>query len=50
KHQVHCIAEFSHLGWENTYKKIDRVLLSGMEPTHPRHVAYDGRFDAVAEY
>ncbi|MFC6730015.1 PHP-associated domain-containing protein [Natronoarchaeum mannanilyticum] len=43
-------AEFAHLGWENSWKKVDRILLSGREPTHPRHEAYDGRFDDVAVY
>jgi predicted metal-dependent phosphoesterase TrpH len=49
-HALRRHAEFAHLGWENSWKKIDRLFLSGMEPTHPRHVAYDGRFDDVASY
>jgi len=49
-HALRCRAEFAHLGYENSWKKLDRVLLSGMEPTHPRHVAYHGRFDDVAVY
>lgn len=49
-HRARCLAEFAHLGWENSWEKIDRVLLSGMEATHPDHVAYDGRFDDVAVY
>lgn len=49
-HRARCLAEFTHLGWENTWEKIDRVLLSGMEATHPDHVAYDGRFDEIAVY
>lgn len=49
-HRLRCLAEFAHLGWENSWEKIDRVLLSGMEATHPDHVAYDGRFDDVAVY
>lgn len=49
-HRLRCLAEFGHLGWENSWQKIDRVLLSGMEATHPRHVAYDGRFEDVAVY
>jgi len=49
-HRLECLAEFAHLGWENSYLKADRVLLSGTEPTHPRHVAYGGRFDDVAVY
>jgi predicted metal-dependent phosphoesterase TrpH len=44
------LAEFVHLGYENTWEKIDRVLLSGMEATHPGHVAYGGRFDDVRVY
>ncbi|MFP4530991.1 MAG: PHP domain-containing protein [Halodesulfurarchaeum sp.] len=50
EHDLRRAAEFAHLGWENTWKKFDRLLLSGMEPTHPDHVAYDGRFDDVAVY
>lgn len=50
RHKARCRAEFFHLGYENSYKKVDRVLLSGMEPTHPRHIAYEGRFDDVAVY
>lgn len=46
-HQVRCLTEFAHLGYENTVEKIDRVLRSGMEPTHPGHVTYAGRFDDV---
>ncbi len=42
--------EFVHLGWENTWKKFDRVYLSGTEPTHPSHVAYGGEFDDVRVY
>jgi len=44
------LAEKLHLVYENTWEKVDRLLLSGMEPTHPRHIAYDGRFDDVAVY
>ena len=46
-HRVRCLAEFAHLGWENTWEKFDRVVRSGMEPTHPGHVAYGGGFDDV---
>ncbi|RQH03108.1 PHP-associated domain-containing protein [Natrarchaeobius oligotrophus] len=42
--------ELAHLGYENTWKKADRLFLSGTEPTHPRHIAYDGRFDDVSVY
>ncbi|UIP00219.1 PHP domain-containing protein [Halobaculum sp. CBA1158] len=44
------LAEFAHLGYENSWGKLDRLFLSGMEATHPRHIAYDGRFDDVAVY
>jgi predicted metal-dependent phosphoesterase TrpH len=49
-HFVRCGLEFAHLGWENSWQKIDRLYLSGTEPTHPTHVAYDGRFDDVRVY
>lgn len=49
-HNVRRKAELTHLGWENTWGKIDRILLSGMEPTHPDHIAYDGRFNDVSVY
>lgn len=42
--------ELAHLCYENTWQKIDRFFLQGLEPTHPRHIAYDGRFDDVACY
>ncbi len=44
------LVEFGHLGYENSWGKFDRLLLSGMEATHPRHIAYDGRFDDVSVY
>ncbi|WP_435179887.1 PHP-associated domain-containing protein [Halorussus sp. AFM4] len=47
RHELRCAAEFAHLGWENSYEKIDRLFLSGMEPTHPDHIAYEDRFDGV---
>ena len=46
-HESRCLAEFSHLGWENSVTKFERLFLSGMEPTHPDHPAYEGRFDDV---
>ena len=49
-HRLQGLAEFAHLGYENTWGKLDRLFLSGMEPTHPSHIAYDGRFDDVAVY
>ncbi|WP_228546220.1 PHP-associated domain-containing protein [Halegenticoccus tardaugens] len=49
-HRLRSLAELSHLGYENTWGKIDRLFLSGMEPTHPNHLAYGGRFDDVCVY
>ncbi|WP_175501368.1 PHP-associated domain-containing protein [Halogeometricum limi] len=49
-HRVRSALEFAHLGYENTWGKVDRLFLSGMEPTHPGHIAYDGKFDDVREY
>ncbi|WP_247001929.1 PHP domain-containing protein [Halosolutus gelatinilyticus] len=43
-------AELAHLGYENTWQKVDRFFLSGMEATHPQHIAYDGRFDDAGVY
>lgn len=43
-------SELAHLCYENTWEKVDRLFLSGTEPTHPRHIAYGGRFDDVAVY
>jgi predicted metal-dependent phosphoesterase TrpH len=49
-HTLRCGLEFCHLGYENTWSKIDRLLLQGTAATHPNHVAYDGRFDDVKVY
>ncbi|PSP32705.1 metal-dependent phosphoesterase [Halobacteriales archaeon QH_10_67_22] len=49
-HLLKCRAEFFHLGWENTWKKFERVALSGMEPTHPAHPDYDDRFAELNAY
>ncbi|MFC4356660.1 PHP-associated domain-containing protein [Halobium salinum] len=49
-HRLRSLLEFAHLGYENSWGKLDRLFLSGMEPTHPRHVAYENRFDDVASY
>ena len=49
-HRAHQLLEYAHLGYENSWKKIDRLLLSGDEPTHPRNVVYEGRFDDVRVY
>jgi predicted metal-dependent phosphoesterase TrpH len=50
EHRLRRAAEFAHLGWENSVEKVDRIVLSGLEETHPRHPAYEGRFDDVAVY
>ena len=50
EHRLRCAAEFGHLFYENSWGKLDRLFLSGTEPTHPGHIAYDGRFDGVDVY
>jgi predicted metal-dependent phosphoesterase TrpH len=50
RHRLRCTAEFAHMGWENSWVKAERVFLSGTEPTHPSHVAYDGRYDDIKVY
>lgn len=50
EHHLRCAAEFAHLFYENSWGKLDRLFLSGTEPTHPKHIAYDGRFDDVSVY
>ncbi|WP_254863769.1 PHP-associated domain-containing protein [Halovivax gelatinilyticus] len=42
--------ELAHLGWENTWEKFERVVLSGTEPTHPTNSRYERRFDDVSVY
>ena len=49
-HRLNCRIEFAHLGWENTWKKFDRVVVSGQEPTHPAAETYDDRFEDVRVY
>ncbi|WP_323674968.1 PHP-associated domain-containing protein [Halorubellus sp. PRR65] len=49
-HRARKLVEFAHLGFENTWEKVDRIFLQGTEPTHPRHLLYGGRFDDVAVY
>ena len=49
-HTRRRVLEFAHIAYENTWQKLDRVYLSGTEPTHPGHVAYDGAFDDVSVY
>lgn len=50
EHNVRCGVEFGHLLYENTWGKIDRTFLSGTEPTHPGHIAYERRFEDVRVY
>ena len=49
-HRLRCVAEVGHLFYENTWEKIDRLFLSGTEPTHPDHIAYGGAFADVSVY
>ncbi|PSP33820.1 metal-dependent phosphoesterase [Halobacteriales archaeon QH_10_70_21] len=49
-HRLRCLAEVGHLFYENTWEKVDRLFLSGTEPTHPGHIAYDGAFADVSVY
>jgi predicted metal-dependent phosphoesterase TrpH len=49
-HRLRGLVEFAHLGYENSWKKLDRIFLSGTEPTHPGHVAYGGRFEDSRVY
>ena len=49
-HRGRQLAELAHLGYENTWEKVDRIFLQGTEPTHPRHLLYGNRFDDVAVY
>jgi predicted metal-dependent phosphoesterase TrpH len=49
-HGARCAAELTHLLYENTWEKIDRLFLQGTEQTHPSHIAYGDRFDDVAVY
>ncbi|MFC6904685.1 PHP-associated domain-containing protein [Halalkalicoccus tibetensis] len=49
-HELRRRTEFAHLFWENSVEKVDRLVLSGTEDTHPRHPAYGGRFDDGAVY
>jgi predicted metal-dependent phosphoesterase TrpH len=49
-HRLRGLIEFSHLAYENSWKKFDRVVRSGREATHPGRPAYGGRFDDVRVY
>ncbi|MDZ7730383.1 MAG: PHP-associated domain-containing protein [Natrialbaceae archaeon] len=44
------VTEMAHLFYENSWQKADRLFLSGMESTHPRHIAYNGRFEDLSVY
>ncbi|QIO22416.1 PHP domain-containing protein [Haloarcula sp. JP-L23] len=50
RHTLRRGLEFAHLGYENSWEKFDRVMLQGTAPTHPDHVAYDGKFDDIKVY
>jgi predicted metal-dependent phosphoesterase TrpH len=49
-HELKCRAEFFHLGWENTWKKFERVVLTDVEATNPTHPHYDDRFADMNSY
>ncbi|MFB6173120.1 MAG: PHP-associated domain-containing protein [Halobacteriales archaeon] len=49
-HRARRRLEFAHLFYENSWEKFDRVVLRGLEPTHPDQPAYGGRFDEVGVY
>lgn len=49
-HRAQCVAEFSHLGYENSLTKAIRVLRPRLPATHPGHPLYEGRFDDVRVY
>lgn len=49
RHVSRRALEFSHLFWENSWSKFDRVFVQGTEPTHPTDPAYDGRFEVEAD-
>jgi len=49
-HTLKCRAEFAHLGWENSWDKFERVVLSGLEPTNPNNPRYPDRFADLNSY
>ena len=49
-YRLRRLAALGRLGYEYSWKRLDRIFLSGIEPTHPGHIAYDGRFDDVRVY
>ena len=48
--RTQALAERAHLAWENSWKKIDRVVLSGPTATRPDRPIYEDRFDDAAVY
>lgn len=48
RHGLQRGLELAHLLYENTVQKVDRVVVSGREATHPDQPAYDGRFEEVS--
>jgi len=49
-HTLKCRAEFCHLGWENSWEKFDRIVLSDGEETYPSHPKYNGQYDDLSVY
>jgi predicted metal-dependent phosphoesterase TrpH len=49
-HTLKCRAEFAHLGWENSWDKFERVVLTDEEATHPAGEGYDDRFAELNAY
>lgn len=49
-HMMQKYKEFGHFVYENTWQKVDRLVLSGREATHPSHEMYDNRFDEASVY
>lgn len=46
-HQLRRAAEMGHFIYENSIAKFDRVVLSGLEPTHPNQDAYADQFSVA---
>jgi hypothetical protein len=49
-HRLRCLAEFAHLGYENSLPKAIRTVQPRLSSTHPGRPLYDGRFDDVRVY
>ena len=49
-HRLRCLAEFAHLGYENSLPKAVRLFRPQLPGTHPGRPLYDGRFDDVRVY